>query len=283
MRFKSFGLPYQGSKRRIAEAIINNLPSNHCFVDLFAGGCSVAHVAALSGKYEKLIINDFSPSAQDWLNIMRSVLDGDPFRYVYYIAKDRLKNDHGINTLMKVAFSYSYISTGAPYYVQENYEKVGKDFFDDVFSWEVLKNGDLTQAYSRFRSLSPCYRRARNGYDLIIKPVQAILSCLMTMYVHPVHCDSIQCFTKSYSHVQIPDGACVYCDIPYYGTAGYGSAFCHRDFYFWASSVARTGAAIFVSEYRMPPEFRQVLSIPVCGRLCSKNKPYHVHEKLFTI
>lgn len=56
----NYGLPYMGSKNRIARDIVEQLPSAECFVDLFCGGCAVTHAAMLSGKYKKFIINDIS-------------------------------------------------------------------------------------------------------------------------------------------------------------------------------------------------------------------------------
>ena len=53
-----YGVPYKGSKSRIASKIIDLLPEANTFVDLFAGGCAVTHAAMLSGKYKRFIIND---------------------------------------------------------------------------------------------------------------------------------------------------------------------------------------------------------------------------------
>ena len=54
----NYGLPYKGSKNKIAKDIINRLPAGEAFVDLFCGGCAVTHAAMLSGKYKRYIIND---------------------------------------------------------------------------------------------------------------------------------------------------------------------------------------------------------------------------------
>lgn len=40
-----YGMPYQGSKSRIAEEIIGMLPAGGVFYDLFAGGCAITHAA----------------------------------------------------------------------------------------------------------------------------------------------------------------------------------------------------------------------------------------------
>ena len=44
----TYGVPYQGSKSRIAKDIIDQLPTGNRFVDLFAGGCAITHAAILS-------------------------------------------------------------------------------------------------------------------------------------------------------------------------------------------------------------------------------------------
>lgn len=53
-----YGLPYQGSKNKIAEWVISNLPKAEHFYDLFAGGCAVTHAAMISGKYKYFHVND---------------------------------------------------------------------------------------------------------------------------------------------------------------------------------------------------------------------------------
>lgn len=56
-----YGMPYKGSKDKIAEKIISVLPDADCFVDLFGGGGAISHCAAMSGKYKKVIYNEFEP------------------------------------------------------------------------------------------------------------------------------------------------------------------------------------------------------------------------------
>jgi hypothetical protein len=55
-----YGMPYMGSKSRIADGIMNVLPRAETFVDLFAGGCAMTHAAMLSWKFQRYIINDIS-------------------------------------------------------------------------------------------------------------------------------------------------------------------------------------------------------------------------------
>lgn len=55
-----YGLPYRGSKNKLAERIVRLLPQRTHLVDLFCGGCAVSHAALLMGKYEHIHINDIN-------------------------------------------------------------------------------------------------------------------------------------------------------------------------------------------------------------------------------
>ena len=53
-----YGLPYKGSKNKIAEWVLAHLPSAPRFYDLFAGGCAMTHAALVSGRYGEVYAND---------------------------------------------------------------------------------------------------------------------------------------------------------------------------------------------------------------------------------
>ena len=53
-----YGLPYKGSKNRLAEHIVRLMPKADHLIDLFCGGCAVSHAAMLAGKYKHIHIND---------------------------------------------------------------------------------------------------------------------------------------------------------------------------------------------------------------------------------
>ena len=57
----NYGIPYKGSKNKIAESIIAQLPPAKHFYDLFGGGGAMTHCALLSGKYEFVHYNEFNP------------------------------------------------------------------------------------------------------------------------------------------------------------------------------------------------------------------------------
>lgn len=60
LKTMNYGVPYKGSKNKIVQFIVGNLPKATTFVDLFAGGCAVTHAAMLSSKYKRFIANDIT-------------------------------------------------------------------------------------------------------------------------------------------------------------------------------------------------------------------------------
>lgn len=71
-----YGIPYKGSKSKIAEWVVRNLPASHTLVDLFAGGCAVTHCALLSGKYERIIANDLNGTPELFRECVMGEMDG---------------------------------------------------------------------------------------------------------------------------------------------------------------------------------------------------------------
>ena len=57
---QNYGLPYTGSKSRIAHWVIDNLPRGRVLIDAFAGGCAITHRALLSQKWQTVIANDIN-------------------------------------------------------------------------------------------------------------------------------------------------------------------------------------------------------------------------------
>ena len=57
---ENYGLPYTGSKSRIAHWVIDQLPRGRVLIDAFAGGCAITHRALLSQKWQTVIANDIN-------------------------------------------------------------------------------------------------------------------------------------------------------------------------------------------------------------------------------
>lgn len=83
-----YGITYQGSKNAIAEDIIRILPSGKRLVDLFGGGGAISHCAALSGKWQKVIYNEYNPLLVD---LIKKAINGDTIsEFVYCNQSDKV-------------------------------------------------------------------------------------------------------------------------------------------------------------------------------------------------
>ena len=76
-----YGIPYMGSKMKIAPTLLSKMPSGERFVDLFGGGFAMTHCAMLSGKYHRFLYNDFNPLI---VNLVRDAYYG---KYNYKVFK----------------------------------------------------------------------------------------------------------------------------------------------------------------------------------------------------
>ena len=99
-----YGIIYQGSKNAIAEKIIEILPSGRRFVDLFGGGAAISHCAVLSGKWQKVIYNEYNPLLVD---LIKRAINGDFKNEKRWISREdffRLKEKEGY---IKYCWSFS--------------------------------------------------------------------------------------------------------------------------------------------------------------------------------
>ena len=88
---ENYGLPYTGSKSRIAHWVIDNLPCGRVLIDAFAGGCAITHRALLSQKWQKIIANDINGK---YLQLFADAIHGryrDEKRWISRDDFERLK------------------------------------------------------------------------------------------------------------------------------------------------------------------------------------------------
>jgi len=89
LRIESLGVPYTGSKSKVAIPIVSQLPGGKRFVDLFCGGGAVTHAALLSGKYESVLMNDNNPIGQQ---LFLDGIDGKCADYNKTIGREEFKD-----------------------------------------------------------------------------------------------------------------------------------------------------------------------------------------------
>lgn len=138
MKRKTFGIPYMGSKNRIAEELIRQMPEGKRFVDLFAGGCAMTHAALLSGKYEKVLCNDLYPHG---VNLFKNALNGEYSKpeYLRWISREEFFAKKDTDDFVKLCYSFG--NDGKTYMYSRELEPLKKGFhYAIVFNdWRFLE------------------------------------------------------------------------------------------------------------------------------------------------
>ena len=283
----SYGLPYQGSKNKIAEFIISNLPRAEHFYDLFAGGCAVTHCALLSGKYNYVHANDiqikypqlFYDAAHGKYRNENRVITRDEF----FMFKDS-------DAFVELCWSFGNGRT--KYLWNRNIEEVKQAacrmiMCDDMINrrlyfYEFIKKlksimcVDENDKLIRLKTLESLERLQSL---LCLERIQG-LDCLLEMHI----LEGLDISGKSYNEVEILPNSVVYCDPPYIGTGGYCVEFDHEQFYEW---LRNTNFPVYISEYTMPSDFAIVASIDNISNFSPTNNStvkqenIYIHERFF--
>ena len=138
----SFGVPYQGSKRRLAPAIVSILPRGDVFVDVFAGGCAVTHAALLSGKWGRYIANDIGMGPQ----LFRDAISGRFALESRWISRNEFQARKDADPYVRFVWSfgnngdaYLYAAELEPWKQALHYAA----FFQDMGPFRVMGVSDL--------------------------------------------------------------------------------------------------------------------------------------------
>ena len=251
-----YGIPYQGSKSRIATWVVDQLPASHTLVDIFAGGCAVTHAALLSGKWDDIIANDLTDGPQIFLR----AIHGEFADYDYVPTREEFKaSDDSV-----VRILYSFANNMHGYLWNKELEPV-LVAASQMLSLSSLH--DRRMAYKRFlRELAPYLeggdvtRKIFFGKSAYISRNHVLMELSGLERLERLQeleqlqglqgVQGLQVLQCDYRDVIVPDGATVYADPPYAGASTDAYApFDHDGFEAWLAAVP---FPVYVSEYTPP-------------------------------
>lgn len=243
-----YGLPFMGSKNRLAKDIIDMLPPADVFIDLFAGGGALSHAALLSGKYKKVVANDITDS----VILFKEALDGTIDKLFDWVSRQEFYALKDTDPRIRILWSYANNQTDYLYGKEaENYK---------MHAHNVIFARDSRERYAEYREAIRLSQEITKGDPQNLQ----ILQHLQYAYViQDMKCPgltkNLEITQMDYREVEIPENALVYADPPYDGTHGYNYDFSTKDFISWAESVKNP---MLVSERSLPfPVFKE-FSIP---------------------
>lgn len=133
-----YGLPYKGSKNKLATRIVGILPQRKHLYDLFCGGCAVTHAAMMTKKFQYFHINDIN-----WMcpTLFRDVLNGKYDNETRWISREdffRLKD-----TDPYVAFVWSFGNNLRDYIYGKDIEPIKKAIHYAMFYSDYSLAADM--------------------------------------------------------------------------------------------------------------------------------------------
>ena len=237
-----YGLPYQGSKSRIAEWVVGLLPPSHTLVDLFAGGGAITHCALLSGKWERIIANDITDS----MTVFCAAINGEFDGYAACPSREEWLEYRDKDTALALLHSFGNDKT--TYLWSEELEAVKRPASLMVSSaslWERY------QWYHRFIDALTSFLESNKITETTARLTNAEGVERLVQLERVSRLQGLQGLQGDYRLVDIPEGATVYADPPYRGTPNssrYG-AFDFDAFDAWLNGV---DFPVFVSEFDAP-------------------------------
>lgn len=249
---KNFGLPYKGSKNKIAEELVELLPAGPVFVDLFAGGCAMTHAAIWSKKWDMVIANDIQKQYPElFLRAATGQLTAHDVRPISRNEFHAVKDSDAV-----AATCWSFGNDGKSYLWGKEKEMVMLAAFNLIMSEKrqdryillkkfiriLMDNGSL----ERLKSLGSRRRLELESLERLER-----LERLESISLE----GKLIVSGKDYSDVNIPEGSVVYADPPYMGTTQYKVEFDHERFWEWCRQSA---VPVYVSEYNAPSDFVSV-------------------------
>ena len=285
-----YGLPYKGSKSKIADRIIEQLPPGKVLYDLFAGGCAITHAALLSGRWRKVVANDIKP----YPVLFRDAAQGKYRQEYKWVSREDFFNSD--DPYDRLIFSFgndlrTYIYAGGEV---ENWKKAlhWAICFHDYKPFLELTGKDLSEIEScrsmKQRRIKAYRMLGGRDYNVHLENLERLerlqnlerlerlqnLECLQNL-------ERLEVRTGNYFDVPIEDDSVIYCDIPYAQTNGYGkkkiSDFDYDTFYDWA---LKQTVPVFISEYQMPDEFECVWEMKVNTKMDAFTRKESI-ERLF--
>lgn len=270
----SYGLPYMGSKNRIAKWIIDNLPPATHFYDLFGGGGAISHGALLSGKYKYVHYNELNSLI---VKAFTMAVNGEFKNEKRWISREDFNRLKDVDPYVSVCFSFGNNNKG--YCYSREIEPLKKA------AHYAICFGD----FSLLKDLNIHIDENLKGRLSICKAIKEFLNLKRFELEHLQRLERLQSLERlkdiqitnlDYRDVEIEYDSVIYCDIPYKNTEKYAEGdFNHNEFYEWA----REQKSIFISEYNMPDDFKIVNEKNIKSILSATSNSKTVTEKLFKV
>lgn len=253
----NFGLPYKGSKNKIAKWVCDILPNANTLYDLFCGGGAITHCASLNRKYNNYIVNDLNSLC---IKGLKMAFNGEFKNETRWISRDdffKLKD-----TDYYVACCFSFGNDFKSYAYSKEIEQFKKAmhysvvFNDNSLLSEFINVDNLNYTSDNIQDRMIYLRKYLSDFKdkrlSSLERLTRLQSLERLQRLNNLQKDNIKFYSDDYQNIPLTDkDAVIYCDIPYANKAKYKHSFDYERFYLWAE---RQEIPIYISEYQMPKD-----------------------------
>lgn len=272
---RQWGMPYKGSKNRIAEKIIDFLPGGERLYDLFGGGGAITHCAVMSGKWKHVVYNEPDPVVYKGFCM---AIHGEFKNETRWISREDFYRLKDTDPYVAICFSFGNdLRTYCYSRENENLKRILHKaiVFHDFEELEKIVGKMDHSLRGRKEITAEVKKRVRQGH-LQNQHLEAARRLDMEVLERLQSFERLQ--SLDYQQVTLAQNSILYCDIPYKGTNNYRMQFDYDRFYKWAEQQDN----IFISEYAMPDNFIEVWSCQRQASMDAKGKNSKAQERIFT-
>ena len=292
-----YGIPYQGSKTKIAPNIVGLLPKGKRFCDLFGGGFAMSHCARLSNKWDVVLYNELNPLLPPLISdALMGAYNYNRFKPEFITREEFYKRKESDGY---IKYIWSFGNSGKEYMFGADLEPLKKEAHNFVVFGTPTTHFKKVEKYVSSkdihqRRLQFCgyFRKNKKRFDMEqlerlervprfdlqqLEQLERLQQLEQLERLQQLE-QRIKITCGSYDDYMHLDGDIVYCDPPYEGTADYGNSFDHSRFYNW---VATRPYQVWFSSYQGIKDFRLVWAKQVRSSLGAGNSAVNF-ECLYT-
>ena len=309
---KNYGIPYKGSKNKIAEWVLQNLPPAEILYDLFGGGGAISHIALESGKYDKVVYNELNkPIAQLFCNAVhgkyknhiqwvsrsdfKALKQVDPFIATIWSFGNNLSNylySQEIE-LWKKALHYAIVFEDYRYIHQFgiDFTLLGTD--SHVRRLEARKiinenKEEYKKKYVKWYISKVLKQDKENKVQSFerLADMQSLESLERLQRLQSLESleslgNNLTIYAEDYRAIPIASNSVIYCDIPYKNTDTYvNQQFDYKAFYDWC---CKQEVPVYVSEYTLDDDRFEVVAEKEKRVLLGRDDKGKAIEKIFKV
>ncbi len=263
------GIPYMGSKRKIAGKLVDcmlaNTPNAKYVYDLFGGGGAMSFEFMQRPQIERVVYNELNTGVVELLRKIQK--DGVTPEFYEWVTREQFKELNGGNDwragLIKTCWSFG--SNQKDYLFGQNIERdkellhrIVVDKCCESFEEFNQKHGgvigrevfQIEAMHERRLFVRRLFRRQEFGALECLKRIQHLER--LERLEHLERLERIETINLSAFDVIIDTPTpetIVYLDPPYFGKRGYAEKMCHDELYRFVDELTERGYKVYLSSY----------------------------------